>query len=70
MANENIKSIPQPTAYPLIGNLLEVDAYYPVGAEYRLADIYGEIYSLQTGGSRTIYVNSYTLTNELCNESR
>ena len=70
MAKENIKPIPQPTAYPFIGNLLELDTYYPIGAEYRLADIYGEIYSLQVGGPRMIYANTYALTNELCDESR
>ena len=70
MSNENLKPIPQPRGYPLIGNLLDVDPYYPYGSEERLANIYGEIYSLQTGGPRRIFVNSHALANELCDESR
>jgi len=66
----HIDPIPQPPAYPVIGNLLDVSGDTPVYDFQRLTRQYGEIYQLKLGGRAPIFVNSVALTDELCDESR
>ena len=67
---QNLQPIPHPTDIPLIGNLLEVDPYYSYGFTARFAEVYGEIYSLQFGGPRRLFVNTFELADEIFDEKR
>jgi cytochrome P450/NADPH-cytochrome P450 reductase len=66
----NIK-IPQDQAFPLIGNLLELDTKegFFTNAE-KLATKHGEIYRLSLPASSFIIVSSHRIINELCDEKR
>ena len=64
--------IPQPKADPILGNLRDIDMHAPVQSLMRLAQSYGSIYRLQLPGAKggRIFVSSFELIDELCDESR
>ncbi|KAI5360063.1 putative Flavoprotein-like superfamily [Septoria linicola] len=62
--------IPQPRSWPVIGNLLEIDAVNFTQSACRFADKYGEIYKLNVLGQESYIVSSAELVEELCDESR
>ena len=62
--------IPSPPGLPLIGNVRDIVMTEPVQSLARLADQYGEIYRLNLVGTPVVYVSSYALVNELCDEKR
>jgi cytochrome P450/NADPH-cytochrome P450 reductase len=64
------EAIPQPKAWPIIGNLLDLQDDMPLHALERLGDIYGQIFKFQVRDHETIVVTSYDLFNELCDETR
>ena len=64
------KQIPGPAAYPVIGNLLDVQDEVPLHALERLADIYGPIFKLKIRGAERVFVAGYDLFDELCDETR
>ena len=68
---QDLKEIPAPPGYPLIGNLLDLrDAEYPLQALERLANQYGEIFSLAQGGRKQYFTSSVKLLEELCDDKR
>jgi cytochrome P450/NADPH-cytochrome P450 reductase len=62
--------IPGPTAYPIIGNLLDLQDEVPLHALERIADVYGPIYKLYIRGEERVFVCSFDLFDELCDEAR
>jgi len=64
------ETIPSPRAYPIIGNLLDLQDEVPIHALERLTDIYGSIYQFTIGAHTQIVVGDYELFNELCDETR
>jgi cytochrome P450 / NADPH-cytochrome P450 reductase len=65
-----LKPIPQPAGLPLLGNMREIDPESPMKSILRLAETYGEIFSLSLGGERAIYVSTQALAHEVCDEKR
>jgi cytochrome P450 / NADPH-cytochrome P450 reductase len=64
-------TIPGPQGWPFIGNLLDLrNGEYPLAALKTLADRYGPIYQLTIGGNKKLFVSSYKLLNELCDEKK
>ena len=53
--------IPQPKAYPFVGNLWDIDRNTPLRTFTKLADQYGPIYALQFPGQRRLFVNNVAL---------
>ncbi|KAJ7635523.1 fatty acid hydroxylase [Mycena polygramma] len=62
--------IPQPFSIPFIGNVTALDRDVPLRSFVLLAKTYGEIYQLNILGTTIVNVNSYSLTNEISDESR
>jgi cytochrome P450/NADPH-cytochrome P450 reductase len=62
--------IPGPNAYPIIGNLLDLQDEVPLHALERLVDIYGPIIKVTILGHERIMVGGFDLFDELCDETR
>ncbi|MEM1246407.1 MAG: cytochrome P450 [Acidobacteriota bacterium] len=62
--------IPHPPEKLLLGNVLDLGPSTQVQDMMKLAEQYGDIFSLQIGGRRLIVVSSFELVDELCDESR
>ena len=62
--------IPGPKAYPLIGNLLDIQDEVPLHAIERLINIYGPVVKITVLGSERIMVGGFDLFDELCDEKR
>ncbi|KAK5114823.1 hypothetical protein LTR62_001980 [Meristemomyces frigidus] len=62
--------IPQPTGWPVVGNLSEIDPELPLRSLRNLAKTYGEIYSLTIFGKQRVVISSQRLLAELCDEKR
>lgn len=63
--------IPGPPSRPVIGNFGSIDADRPIQSAVELAAEHGEIFRFELPGqSRTLFVSSYRLVDELCDESR
>ncbi len=62
--------IPQPTPFPLLGNLPDLDTDHPTQGLLDLAKEYGPIFRLEVLGRELIVVGSQRLVDELCDESR
>lgn len=70
MMDAGTESIPSPPGLPLVGNLRDIDSTAPIQSLVRLADQYGDIYRLNIVGKSAVFVSSYALVNELCDEKR
>ncbi|GAW00653.1 cytochrome p450 [Lentinula edodes] len=64
----NTCAIPHPPGYPFPGNILSLDV--PTHGYHGLAQKYASIYQLNLLGRKVIFVSSYTLVNELSDDSR
>ncbi|KAK4230656.1 cytochrome P450 [Podospora fimiseda] len=62
--------IPQPPEKWLIGNLGEIDPLFAVGSLWKLADVYGPIYTLNLVKRKVIVLSNWELINEVCDEKR
>ncbi|KAH8103110.1 fatty acid hydroxylase [Cristinia sonorae] len=62
--------IPSPPALPILGHATYIDKVLPHKSFMDWADEYGEIYRLDILGRKTVFINSYELLNEVCNEKR
>jgi cytochrome P450 / NADPH-cytochrome P450 reductase len=62
--------IPQPPGLPVVGNAFEFDPEFPLGTTLRLADQYGEIFQLNIVGRPVVFLSSWRLVNEVCDEKR
>ncbi|KAK2610525.1 hypothetical protein N8I77_003948 [Diaporthe amygdali] len=62
--------IPHPPEKWLIGNAGEIDPTFFVSSVWRLADIYGPIFSLKLFGRTVVVVSSHELIDEVCDEAR
>ncbi|KFF02848.1 bifunctional cytochrome P450/NADPH--P450 reductase [Chryseobacterium luteum] len=65
-----IEQIPQPKVYPIIKNVLALDADAPVQSLMRLADTYGSIFKFQVGDQTAVVISDPDLVAEVCDESR
>ena len=62
--------IPHPPERWFIGNLGELDPDFAVSSIWKLADVYGPIYSLNLVTRRSIIVSNWELINEVCDDKR
>ncbi|KAK5230932.1 hypothetical protein LTR99_000757 [Exophiala xenobiotica] len=62
--------IPSPRAWPIIGNVLDLDAEFPMTSLSNLAQRYGEIFKLTLGGHERVFICQRDLFNELMDEKR
>ncbi|CAG8961894.1 hypothetical protein HYFRA_00013694 [Hymenoscyphus fraxineus] len=60
--------IPGPPGLPFIGNINDIDLTNASADLRRLADTYGEIFTLNLAGDQKIYVSTVDLMTEICNE--
>ncbi len=61
--------IPGPTALPVIGNLLDLQGE-PLERMEDMADVYGPIYRIRVGPSEAVFVTSFDIFDEVCDETR
>lgn len=80
------EQIPSPPGWPVVGNVTDIDAEFPLGSLVHLADLYGTfprfltisstkiligpIYRLTTAGISRTFIGSQELMNEICDEKR
>jgi cytochrome P450/NADPH-cytochrome P450 reductase len=62
--------IPHPPESWLVGNLREIDPAFGVSSFWRLAEIYGPIYSLSLPGRKVVVLSNFELVNEVCDDAR
>lgn len=78
--------IPGPPGLPILGNIHDIDPADSIASLSRLAETYGklpsclqmdmmlmttgEIFKLSLGGSERLFISSYELMNEVCDEKR
>ncbi|KAK0729220.1 cytochrome P450 [Apiosordaria backusii] len=62
--------IPQPPEKWLLGNLGEINPEFSMGSLWRLADVYGPIYTLNLVKRKIVVLSSHALINEVCDEKR
>ncbi|OLN93217.1 Bifunctional P-450:NADPH-P450 reductase 5 [Colletotrichum chlorophyti] len=62
--------IPEPSGWPLLGNILDIDFELPIRSLCSLAEKHGEIYRMRFPGQTFVVVSSYALINEICDEKR
>ncbi|KAK4188550.1 cytochrome P450 [Podospora australis] len=62
--------IPQPPERWLTGNLGELDPTFAVGSFWKLAEIYGPIFTLNLVKRKVIVISSHELINEVCDDKR
>ncbi|KAF2196115.1 NADPH-cytochrome P450 reductase-like protein [Delitschia confertaspora ATCC 74209] len=62
--------IPGPPAFPIVGNLPNIDTETPLRSFVHFADIYGPIYQLRLGANVLTFIASQALMNEVSDESR
>ncbi|KAB8262944.1 cytochrome P450 [Aspergillus pseudonomiae] len=67
---EGSTPIPEPQGLPLLGNIKDVNPEFPLGSMVGLADELGEIYRLRFPGRTTVFISTYDLVNEVCDEKR
>jgi cytochrome P450 / NADPH-cytochrome P450 reductase len=69
-ANTHLEAIPRPPGHLLVGNLFDLDASHPIESLMDLARKYGPIFQIEIPGRGSrVVVSSYSLVNELCDES-
>lgn len=56
--------------YGIFGNLPDIDPTNMTTSLWRLADLYGPIYSLELGGKKSIVISSYDLMQDASNDER
>ncbi|KAK4205361.1 cytochrome P450 [Triangularia verruculosa] len=62
--------IPQPPEKWLLGNLGEINPEFSMGSLWRLADVYGPIFTLNLVKRKIVVLSSHALINEVCDEKR
>ncbi|XP_069550922.1 cytochrome P450 2J6-like [Brachyistius frenatus] len=55
---------PGPTALPLVGNILSMDNKQPHIYFNKLAEIYGNVFSVRFGSDKTVFVSGYKMVKE------
>ena len=65
-----MKNIPRPKTFGPLGNLPLINTESPVQSIIKIADEYGPVIRLEIPGRRMIYISSYELVAEACDESR
>ena len=63
-------SVPQPRAYPFVGNAPSIDIERPVQSMMELAAQLGPIYRLEFPSQTALVVGEHALVDELCDETR
>ncbi|KAL1844507.1 hypothetical protein VTK73DRAFT_2395 [Phialemonium thermophilum] len=67
---DKTEPIPSPPGLPVLGNINDIDADFPLGSMLNLADKYGPIYRLSLAGRTVVVLSTQALVNEACDEKR
>ncbi|KOC09859.1 NADPH--cytochrome P450 reductase [Aspergillus flavus AF70] len=70
MEETKLIPIPEPRGLPLLGNILDVDSEAPEKSFQRLAETYGPIFRLNLAGASRVFISTYELVDEICDEER
>src|SRR3569623_1022534 len=70
MSKSAFSSVPQPRAYPFVGNAPSIDIDAPVQSMMRLAQDLGPVYRLQFPSQPALVVGEYRLVEELSDPTR
>src|SRR3569623_886843 len=70
MSKSAFSSVPQPRAYPFVGNAPSIDIDAPVQSMMRLARDLGPVYRLQFPSQTALVVGEYRLVEELSDPTR
>jgi cytochrome P450/NADPH-cytochrome P450 reductase len=62
--------IPRPSAYPVLGNVLDIDMDDPIGSIVQLHKKHGAIMLIRFPTQTEIMVGSQELVHELCDQER
>ncbi|KAJ3487812.1 hypothetical protein NLI96_g3280 [Meripilus lineatus] len=62
--------IPSPPSIPFLGHVTQIEKEVPMRSFMLLAQQYGEIYELNMIGRKVVFLNSYNLLQEVCDEKR
>ncbi len=65
-----LEPIPQPAAWPVLGNLNALDRHAPLQSFIRLAREHGPIFRLELPGRKVVIISSRELVDEVCDEKR
>ncbi|KAM3619696.1 uncharacterized protein V6R79_012131 [Siganus canaliculatus] len=65
MKNRNPPNFPPgPTGFPLVGSFFNVDPKNPHNYFFKLADIYGDVFSVRLGGFKMVFACGYKMVKE------
>lgn len=64
-----LEPIPGPPGLPLVGNIADIDATFPMQSMCNLTLQYGPLWKFYIGGERVV-IGSQALMNEICDEER
>lgn len=65
-----LRRIPQPSMAPIVGNLSSVDLDNPMQSFAQLSARYGPIFKLSILGQNMVFLSSWKLVNEACDDER
>ena len=69
-AHLTLDEIPGPRALPVLGNVFDIDTADPLGGFVRMAQEYGPIFKMTTGGTVRLLVSGPQLVDEVCDDVR
>ncbi|KAJ1330819.1 NADPH-cytochrome P450 reductase [Microdochium nivale] len=65
-----LRRIPQPSMAPIVGNLSSIDLHNPMQSFAQLSARYGPIFKLSILGQSMVFLSSWKLVNEACDDER
>lgn len=66
---KTIDDVPGPRAFPVVGNLFDIDSHDPIGGMMRTAEEYGPVFRLSLPGGTRLVVSSPELVAQVCDDA-